>query len=172
MTAELLSERRGAPLVLTISDPPTHNTLSAQVIAGAIESLGVAEANPEIRCVVLQGAGGHFCAGGNVQGLVERRAAGEAAQRRMLDHLHHWVETRASYPKPIVAAVEGAAAGAGFSLALACDLIVAASDARFIVSHGKLGISPDGGVTTRLTEALPPALVKQMIWLAEPVAAT
>src|SRR5205085_10664578 len=90
----------------------------------------------------------------------------------MLEHLHHWIETMASYPKPIVAAVEGAAAGAGFSLALACDLIVAASDARFIVSHGKLGISPDGGVTTRLTEALPPALVKQMIWLAEPVAAT
>jgi len=72
MTAELLSERRGSTLVLTISDPPTRNTLSAQVIAGAIESLGVAEANPEIRCVVLQGAGGHFCAGGNLQGLKAR----------------------------------------------------------------------------------------------------
>jgi len=169
MTAELLSERRGSTLVLTISDPPTRNTLSAQVIAGAIESLGVAEANPEIRCVVLQGAGGHFCAGGNVQGLVERRAAGEAAQRRMLDHLHHWVETMASYPKPIVAAVEGAAAGAGFSLALACDLIVAASDARFVMSHAKLGLSPDGGATARLAAALPAATVKRMLWLAEPV---
>jgi enoyl-CoA hydratase/carnithine racemase len=169
--SELLTERRGTALVLTISDPATRNTLSAQVIAAAIEALGVAEANPEIRCVVVQGAGGHFCAGGNVQGLAERRAAGQAAQRRMLDHLHHWIETMASYPKPIIAAVEGAAAGAGFSLALACDLIVAAADARFIVSHGKLGLSPDGGVTARLCEALPPARVKQMIWLAEPVAA-
>jgi enoyl-CoA hydratase/carnithine racemase len=171
MPSELLTERRGTTLVLTISDPPSRNTLSAQVIAAAIEALGVAEANPEIRCVVLQGADGHFCAGGNVQGLVERRAAGEAAQRRMLDHLHHWVETMASYPKPIIAAVEGAAAGAGFSLALACDLVVAAADARFVMSHARLGLSPDGGATARLADALPPALVKQMLWLAEPVPA-
>jgi len=87
----------------------------------------------------------------------------------MLDHLHHWVETMASYPKPIVAAVEGAAAGAGFSLALACDLIVASSDARFVMSHAKLGLSPDGGATARLAAALPAASVKRMLWLAEPV---
>ena len=74
MPSELLTERRGTTLVLTISDAPTRNTLSAQVIAAAIEALGVAEADPEVRCVVLQGAEGHFCAGGNVQGLVERRA--------------------------------------------------------------------------------------------------
>ena len=74
MPSELLTERRGTTLVLTISDPATRNTLSAQVIAAGIEALGVAEADPEVRCVVLQGAGGHFCAGGNVQGLVERRA--------------------------------------------------------------------------------------------------
>jgi enoyl-CoA hydratase/carnithine racemase len=172
MTSELLTERRGTTLVLTISDPPSRNTLSAQVIAAGIEALGVAESAPEVRCVVLQGAGAHFCAGGNVQGLAERRAAGEAAQRRMLDHLHHWVETMASYPKPIVAAVEGAAAGAGFALALGCDLIVAANDARFVMSHAKLGLSPDAGATARLSEALPPALVKQMLWLAEPVSAS
>ena len=112
--------------------------------------------------MVLRGDGAHFCAGGNVQGLVERRAAGEATQRRMIEHLHQWVEAIAAYPKPVIAAVEGAAAGAGFSLALACDLIVAASDARFVMSHGKLGLSPDGGATARLAGALPPALVKQM----------
>jgi len=171
MPSELLTERRGKTLVLTISDPPTRNTLSAQVIAAGIEALGVAEANPEIRAVIVQGAGANFCAGGNVQGLIERRAAGEAAQRRMLEHLHHWIETMASYPKPLIAAVEGAAAGAGFSLALACDLVVAAADARFVMSHAKLGLPPDGGATARLVEALPPALVKQMLWLAEPVPA-
>jgi len=172
MPSELLTERRGTTLVLTISDPATRNTLSAQVIAAGIEALGVAESNPEVRAVVVQGADGHFCAGGNVNGLVERRAAGEAAQRRMLEDLHHWIETIASFPKPVIAAVEGAAAGAGFSLALACDLIVASSEARFVVSHGKLGLSPDGGATARLVEALPPALVKQLVWLAEPVPAT
>jgi enoyl-CoA hydratase/carnithine racemase len=171
MPSELLTERRGTTLVLTISDPPSRNTLSAQVIAAGIEALGVAESNPEIRAVVVQGAGAHFCAGGNLYGLVERRAAGEATQRRMLEHLHHWIETIASYPKPLIAAVEGAAAGAGFSLALACDLIVAASDARFVMSHAKLGLSPDGGATAKLVDALPPPLVKQMLWLAEPISA-
>jgi len=171
MPSELQTERRGTTLVLTISDPASRNTLSAQVIAAGIEAMSVAESNPEVRCVVLQGASGHFCAGGNVHGLIERRAAGEAAQRRMLEDLHHWIETIASFPKPVIAAVEGAAAGAGFSLALACDLIIAASDARFVVSHGKLGLSPDGGATARLVDALPPALVKQLVWLAEPVTA-
>ncbi|MEO8835457.1 MAG: enoyl-CoA hydratase family protein [Caldimonas sp.] len=171
MPSELLTERRGPALVLTISDAATRNTLSAQVIAAGIEALGASESSRDVRVVVLQGAGGTFCAGGNVQGLVERRAAGVAAQRQMLDHLHHWIETIAVYPKPVIAAVEGAAAGAGFSLALACDLIVAASDARFVVSHGKLGLSPDGGATSRLVAALSPGLVKQMLWLAEPMTA-
>ena len=171
MPSELLTERRGTTLVLTISDPASRNTLSAQVIAAGIEALGVSESSPDVRAVVLQGAGAHFCAGGNVQGLGERRAAGEAAQRTMLDHLHHWIEAIAVYPKPVIAAVEGAAAGAGFSLALACDLVIAADDARFVMSHGKLGLSPDGGATARLVDALPPGLVKRWLWLAEPVSA-
>ena len=171
MPSELLTERRGTTLVLTISDVASRNTLSAQVIAAGIEALDASEANRDVRAVVLRGAGAHFCAGGNVQGLVERRAAGEATQRRMLDHLHHWVETMASYPKPIVAAVEGAAAGAGFSLALACDLIVASADARFVVSHAKVGLSPDGGATWLLARSLPRALAQQLVWLAEPVSA-
>jgi enoyl-CoA hydratase/carnithine racemase len=171
MPSELQTERRATTLVLTISDPASRNTLSAQVIAAGIEALSVAESNPEVRAVVLQGAAGHFCAGGNVHGLVERRAAGEAAQRRMLEDLHHWIETIASFPKPVIAAVEGAAAGAGFSLALACDLIVAAEDARFILSYARVGLTPDGGATWHLGRALPRQLVQQWTWLAEPVSA-
>ena len=67
MPSELLTERRGTTLVLTISDPATRNTLSAQVIAAGIEALGVAESNDEVRAVVLRGAGAHFCAGGNLR---------------------------------------------------------------------------------------------------------
>ena len=169
MTATLLSDQRGPTLVLTLSDPATRNTLSHEVIAAAIEALNRAESDADIRAVVLCGDGGHFCAGGNLQGLLERRRSGPPAQVRMLEHLNQLVETLGACPKPVIAAVEGAAAGAGFSLALACDLIVAADDARFILSYGRIGLSPDGGATWQLLQALPRAQVQQMIWLGEAV---
>lgn len=171
MPAELLTERIAATQLLTLSDPATRNTLSHELIAAGIDALAAAEADPEIRCVLLRGAQGHFCAGGNLQGLLERRRSGPPAQVRMLEHLHQFVEKLCSFPKPVIAAVEGAAAGAGFSLALACDLVVAAEDARFILSYGRLGLSPDGGASWALSQALPRARVQQMIWLGEPVGA-
>ena len=171
MTAELFTERIGATLVLTLSDPGTRNSLSHQVIAAGIESLNTAEADPEIRCVLLRGDGDHFCAGGNLQGLLARRREGPPAQVKMLEHLNQLIDALQVFPKPVIAAVEGAAAGAGFSLALACDLIVAAEDARFMLSHGRLGLSPDGGATSALAQALPRALVQQLVWLGETVTA-
>ena len=171
MPSELLTQRQGAVLVLTLSDPATRNSLSHQAIAAGIEALNVAESDPDIRCVVLRGDGAHFCAGGNLAGLQERRRAGPPAQVQMIEHLHQFIEALHAFAKPVVAVVEGAAAGAGFSLALACDLIVAAEDARFILSHARLGLSPDGGATWALAQALPRALAQQLVWLAEPVSA-
>ncbi|WP_298824870.1 oxepin-CoA hydrolase, alternative type [uncultured Piscinibacter sp.] len=171
MPSELLSERQGAVLILTISDPETRNTLSEAVITAGIEALSTAESDDEIRCVVLRGAGAHFCAGGNLQGLMARRQSGPPAQAHMLEMLHQWVEALRACPKPVIAAVEGAAAGAGFSLSLACDMIVASEEARFILSYAKLGLSPDGGATWQLTRALPRHAVQQLVWLAEPVTA-
>lgn len=171
MPSELLTERIGAVLVMTMSDPATRNTLSQQVIAAGIEALNVAESDPDLRVVVLRGAGGHFCAGGNLQGLLERRRAGPPAQQQMIEHLHQFVEALRSFPKPVIAAVDGAAAGAGFSLALACDLLVAADDARFVLSYGRIGLSPDAGASWSLMQALPRARVQQLLWLAEPVTA-
>jgi enoyl-CoA hydratase/carnithine racemase len=169
MPAELLTERRGSTLVLTISDPATRNTLSAQVVAAGIEAMNASENNDDVRAVVLRGDGAHFCAGGNVKGLAERRAQGEDAQRRMLDALHQWIETIRSYPKPVLAAVEGAAAGAGFALALAADAIVASRAAAFVLSYAKLGLPPDGGSSWHLARTLPRALAQRLVWLAEPV---
>ncbi len=171
MSSQMLTERIGAVLVLTLSDPATRNTLSHQAIAAGIEALNVAEADPAIRAVLLRGDGGHFSAGGNLQGLLERRRAGPPAQIEMLEHLHQFIEALRSFPKPVIAAVDGAAAGAGFSIALACDLIVAADDARFILSYGRIGLSPDGGASWSLMQALPRARVQQLLWLGEPVSA-
>lgn len=171
MPAELLAEHDGGLLTLTLSDPATRNTLSHELLAAGIEALDRAESDPQTRCVVLRGAGSHFCAGGNLNGLLERRRSGPPAQVRMLEHLHQFAEALSLFPKPVIAAVEGAAAGAGFSLALACDLIVAAEDARFILSYARIGLSPDGGALWHLMQALPRAQLQQLVWLGEPVTA-
>lgn len=171
MPSELLTERAGPVLVMTLSDPATRNTLSHEVLDTGIAALSEAASDATVRAVVLRGAGGHFCAGGNLQGLLERRRAGPPAQLKMLEHLHQFVEALRACPKPVIAAVDGAAAGAGFSLALACDMIVAADDARFILSYGRIGLSPDGGATWSLMQALPRARVQQLLWLGEPVSA-
>jgi len=171
MNSELLSERRGATLLLTLSDPATRNTLSPQACAAGIEALNIAESNAELRCVVLRGDGAHFCSGGNLQRLSRTRQIGPEEQAQSMEHFHGFIEALRTFPKPVIAAVEGAAAGGGFSLALACDLIVAAEDARFIMSYGRVGLSPDGGGSWQLAQALPRALALQMIWLAEPLSA-
>ncbi|TMH09233.1 MAG: enoyl-CoA hydratase [Betaproteobacteria bacterium] len=172
MSSELKTERHGSTLVLTLSDPATRNTLSEQLVSAGVEALNVAEANDELRAVILRGDGMHFCAGGNLQGLRARRqSGGPSAQVQMLERLHEFIDAIRVFPKPVIAAVEGAAAGAGFSLALACDLVVAAVDARFILSYARVGLTPDGGATWHLTRALPRQLVQQLVWLADPISA-
>jgi enoyl-CoA hydratase/carnithine racemase len=171
MSSQLHAERRGHTLVLTVSDPATRNTLSEQVFAAGVEALNVAESDPELRAVVLRGDGAHFCAGGNLQRLAHNRAQAPEVQGETLSRFQQFVEAIQAFPKPVIAAVEGYAAGGGFSLALACDLIVAASDAKFVLSYGRIGVSPDGGASWQLMQRLPRALVLQWLWLPEPVSA-
>lgn len=171
MPSELLTERDGATMVLTLHGPETRNTLSEGLVNAAVEALGTAEGDRDVRAIVLTGAGGHFCAGGNLQAMIARREAGRDAQANMLTLLHRWIEALRSCPKPVIAAVEGAAAGAGFSIAMACDLVVASEEARFMLSYAKLGLTPDGGATWHLGRAVPRQLLQQWVWLAEPVSA-
>jgi enoyl-CoA hydratase/carnithine racemase len=168
MPSEMLSERRGAALVLTLSDPATRNSLSPQACAAGIEAVGGAEADPEIRALVLRGEGAHFCAGGNVQRLASARQAAPEVQAQSMERFHGFVEALRTCPKPVIAAVEGFAAGGGAALALACDLVVAAEDARFVLSYGKIGLSPDGGSSWHLARLLPRALALHMLWLPQP----
>jgi enoyl-CoA hydratase/carnithine racemase len=171
MSSELRTERRDATLLLTISDPQTRNTLSEQVYAAGIEALNVAGDDDTVRCVVLQGEGGTFCAGGDLQRLARRREEDPEVQRATIDRFAAFVDALRVFPKPVIASVEGAAAGGGFALALACDLIVAAEDARFVMSYARVGLTPDGGSSWHLIQALPRQLVAQLVWLAEPATA-
>lgn len=176
MTAELRSSRHRQTLILTISEPATRNTLSMQVFDAGIEALNVAESDPEIRCVVLTGDGGHFCAGGDLRRLSANRNgsgpdAGLAAQAASVDRFHAWIEFLHTFSKPVIAAVEGACAGGGFSLALACDQIVAARDARFNMAYAKVGLSPDGGGSWQLLQRLPRGQALRILWEAPTLSA-
>lgn len=171
MPSELITERQGSTLVLTLSDPATRNTLSPQVYAAGVEALNTADADPTLRAVIVRGDGEHFCAGGDLNRLAGVRQRGPEEQARNIESFHAWVQAIREFPKPVIAAVEGHAAGGGCSLALACDLIIAAEGARFTMSYGRAGLSPDGGSTWHLARALPRAAVLQMLWLPEPMTA-
>lgn len=169
MSSELHTERRGTTLVLTLSDPASRNSLSEQVSAAGVEALGVAESDPEVRAIVLRGAGDHFCGGSDLSRLGADRESGPGAQNQALQQFNTFVEAIRVCPKPVIAAVEGAAARGGFALALACDLVVAAADARFLLSYGSLGLTPDGGATWHLMQRVPRATVLEWLWFGEPV---
>jgi len=163
MSASLKSSSHGQTMVLTISNPEHRNALGPEMYAAGVEALNVAESNPEVRSVVITGEGSHFCAGGQLQRLLSHRQQPPQVQAQSIEGLHNWIETIRAFPKPVIAAVEGACAGAGFSLALACDLLVAAHDSVFVMAYSNVGLSPDGGATWSLLRALPRATALQLL---------
>jgi enoyl-CoA hydratase/carnithine racemase len=165
MASQMLTEQQGPALVLTLSDPATRNSLSPQASAAGLEALERAADDPEIRAVVLRGDGAHFCGGGNLPRLLGVRDRSADEQVASMGLLHGFVEALMLCPKPVIAAVEGFAAGAGVGLVLACDLVVAAEDAKFVLSYGRVGLSPDAGATWQLARRVPRALAMRMLWL-------
>jgi enoyl-CoA hydratase/carnithine racemase len=171
MTAELKSTSQGRTMVLTLSNPDHRNALAPEMYAAGVEALGVAETSPDVRSVILTGEGSIFCAGGNLQRLQGNRELPPEVQARSIEGLHSWIEAIRTFPKPVIAAVEGAAAGAGFSLVLACDLIVAADDAVFVMAYSNVALSPDGGATWSLVRALPRQLASELLLGGERIGA-
>lgn len=167
----LMQEQHGAIRVLTLDGPQSRNSISPPLYrdlqAGVIE----AGEDPTVRAVVLTGRGSFFCSGGNIQNL-RRSAEGTMAEATAnTDALNAMIMAIRNCPRPVIAAVEGGAAGAGFSLALACDLIVAARGAKFVISYVKVGLTPDGGVTHFLSGALPRQLLGELCLLGRPASA-
>lgn len=171
MTAELRSTFDGSTMVLTISNPEHRNALGPEIYAAGVEALNAAESNPEVRGVVVTGEGRTFCAGGNLQRLLANRQKPPEVQAQSIEGLHNWIEAIRAFPKPVIAAVEGAAAGAGFSLALACDLIVAARNAVFVMAYSSVALSPDGGGSWHLARALPRQLASELLMGGERIGA-
>jgi 2-(1,2-epoxy-1,2-dihydrophenyl)acetyl-CoA isomerase len=141
--AEVETRRDGAILTITLNRPDVLNALDAAAhtaLAAALERAG----DPEVRAVVLTGAGRGFCVG---QDLAEFRAGASDVADRLLAHYNRHALAIRSLEKPVLAAVNGAAAGAGLSLALACDVRIAAEEASFVPGFVGIGLVPDTGAT-------------------------
>ncbi|SHJ30638.1 Enoyl-CoA hydratase [Shimia gijangensis] len=157
--------------VLTIwnCNAPRRNALSAEYYAGLIQGLQRASSEDDIVAVVLAGEGGFFCSGGDLNSLKQRRDMSEEARRAQIERLNDIIRALKSCPKPVIAAVEGGAAGAGLSIAMACDMIVAGDSAKFTLAYVKAGLVPDGGATYTLMQAMPRATVARMAMLGLPL---
>lgn len=167
----VLSERRDATLILTLNTPGKRNVLGPAMYRRLLALLDAAQADVGIANVLLQGADGFFCAGGDLRSLAERAALSVAQNEERIEELHRVTQRLHAFPKPVIAAIEGGAAGAGASIALACDLIVAAEGSYIALSYIKAGLVPDGGATAYLARALPPQLVAEMALLGPQVPA-
>ena len=171
MTAQLLSTSEGQTLILTLSNPEFRNALGPEMYAAGVEALSVAESSPDVRSVVITGANNIFSAGGNLQRLQNNRQLPPDHQAQSIEGLHNWIEAIRTFPKPVIAAVEGPAAGAGFSLALACDMIVAARNSVFVMAYSSIALTPDGGGSWSLARAVPRQLATELLMCGERIGA-
>jgi 2-(1,2-epoxy-1,2-dihydrophenyl)acetyl-CoA isomerase len=156
---------------VTLDRPQARNALSDSVRAGLDEALAriKAGAGTTIRSVVLTGAGGAFCSGGDISALSEYSGKPAAATRQRMRDAQERVRSLINLDLPVVAAVDGAAAGAGFSLALACDFIVASPRARFIMSFGRIGLVPDWGAFYLLPRIVGLQTAKELVFTARSI---
>ena len=138
---------------------------------GAIAEATQAAKDPKIRAVIISSQGDFFCAGGDLNALRERRALSETERQGKIEILHDVIRGIRACDVPVIAAVKGGAAGAGASIALACDFIVAETGCKFTAAYVKAGLVPDGGLTASLARMIPRPLAMEMCVLARPVTA-
>ncbi|MBA2339036.1 MAG: enoyl-CoA hydratase/isomerase family protein [Pyrinomonadaceae bacterium] len=157
-------------LTITLNRPEKLNALAGHMRRDLAEALDRATRSEEVRVIVLKGEGKAFCAGGDVEvmaDLMKRDGANEFG--RMLGAGRRVVTAIRELTKPVVASISGAAAGAGFNLALACDIRIAAASARFSQSFVKVGLHPDWGGTYFLPRIVPPNIACEMFFLGDAI---
>jgi 2-(1,2-epoxy-1,2-dihydrophenyl)acetyl-CoA isomerase len=160
-TGPVRSELVGATLVVILDDPTNRNAFTPTVRDALSAEFARAVEDRNVRSIVLTGAGAGFCSGGDTRAM---GTVTEEQKRASMMQTALFVESMVTLPKPIVAAVHGYAVGAGISLSLACDVIVAAEDTRFIVGFTALGLVPDMGAHFFLQRSLGARKTKELLW--------
>jgi 2-(1,2-epoxy-1,2-dihydrophenyl)acetyl-CoA isomerase len=179
-TDHLLARVEDRVAILTMNRPERRNALSGEMIEALAAALDHVERASDVGCVVLTGAGQGFCAGGDVKGMASSHRTGpEAGGSQGLDAAIHRQRLQQRntagriyrMPKPVIAALPGAAAGAGLSLALACDLRIAAESAILTTAFAKVGFSGDYGGTFFLTQLVGSAKARELYYLSDKLTA-
>ncbi len=176
-TGDLLATLEEGVLTLTLNRPEARNAMSRAMVDALADRLAWAETEPSVKCVVLTGAGKGFCAGGDVKGMAAR-GDGTVGDNTIDGAIHlQRIKQRATagklfkMPKPTIASVPGAAAGAGLSLALACDLRIMSSAAIMTTAFARVGFSGDYGGTYFMTQLVGSAKARELYYLSDRVSA-
>lgn len=172
MTAPILLDIDAGVATLTLNRPASLNALSFDMMAALSETTGQLARRKDLRVVVVAGAGEHFMAGGDLKDFAgqlhlspESRLASFRAT--IEQHINPAIEALVSLPVPVVARVQGACAGFGLSLALACDLVLAADNAYFTTAYASIALSGDGGVSWLLPRIVGRHKAYELLLLAE-----
>ena len=171
MSEELIkvAEENGI-VTITLNRPERLNALVDHMRRDLAEALEEAGSDPTVRVVIITGAGRAFCAGGDVKFMAELVERGDSEEfARLLGASRRVILAIRHMNKPVIASINGAASGAGFNLALACDLRIASSDATFAQSFVKIGFHPDWGGTYFLPRMLPSNIVCELFFLGEAI---
>ena len=171
MSEELIKITEDSGIVtITRHRPERLNALIDHMRRDLAEALEEAGSDPDVRVVVLTGAGRAFCAGGDVNFMAELVERGDSEEfARLLGAARRVILAIRNMTKPVIASINGPAAGAGFNLALACDLRIASSDATFAQSFVKIGFHPDWGGTYFLPRMIPSNIACEMFFLGESI---
>ena len=140
-------EQDGALAILRFNRPEQYNALNREMASELLDAVVELHNDDSVRAVMVTGKGNAFHAGGDIKWFDQNHAHLPILLERTIADLHGFISRLIRMPKPVVAAVNGSAAGAGFSLAMGCDLVVAQENAVFTVGYTKIGATPDGGST-------------------------
>ncbi|MEJ8837246.1 enoyl-CoA hydratase/isomerase family protein [Ramlibacter sp. AN1133] len=164
-------ERQGSTAVVTLDNPATRNALTPELKEGLAAAIAKVKADPEIRAVVLTGANGAFCAGGDLRGIAAAGQLESDALRARMHGTHAILRELLTLDRPVIAAVDGAAYGAGFSLALAADFVLVTPRARFSMVFMRMGLVPDCGATYTLPRVVGAQRARELFLSAREVGA-
>jgi 2-(1,2-epoxy-1,2-dihydrophenyl)acetyl-CoA isomerase len=182
MSDVLLKERSDGILTLTLNRPERLNALNPPLMRALVEAANAAAVDPEVRVVVLRGAGRGFCAGGDIGRMGDRAGEPDPTEReaaratetfegrvRWLRNNMDVVRVLHDMPKPTIAMIHGAAAGAGLALACSCDVRIVSADASFLTAFIKVGFSGDYGGSYFLTRLLGTAKARELYFLGDKI---